>query len=264
MSRSVRRILGAALLAAFVTPVVAQSIEQRDFSAWGMRAQQATPSGALTFGLVVASVIVLYRTLLLLARAKQQKQLAPLAPMIGDISHFIGGIRPLADRQALQLSFQGRDFTSLVTAIKALVNLDLRMRVGIYKSGGRTSPAWIEMPSSMPPYGTEAFRKVIVTLGLRRDFCDEASFESIVCAIAHEMAHIILDATGHPRRRDEKVVDLTAMVCGFSEFYVQGTTRRETRGSHTIVHRFGYLSKEEVEFAAKLMKKMRSDLRTSR
>ena len=274
MGWRVHPVLGIALLAVSLTPLGAQPMDPNaltehlirwqiedahDFSAWGTPAAPAwRASDTLGFVVILALVLTVCGLLWLLARARQQKKFAPLALVIRDLAIFIGGVRPLADRQVLRLSFHGRDFTKLVATIKSLVRLDLRMRVGIYNSGGREAPAWIELPRRMPPYGTDAFRRVMATLCLRREFCEGSSFETIVCAIAHEMAHVILEATGHPRRADEKMVDLTAMLCGFSEFYSVGTTRRETRSGGTVVHRFGYLSEDEVEFAARLMRKMRN------
>jgi hypothetical protein len=84
----------------------------------------------------------------------------------------------------------------------------------------------------------------------------EYNFESVVCAIAHEMSHIVLAATGHPLRDNEKVVDLTAMLSGFAELYVRGVTYRDFQKSRS--YKLGYLTIAEVEHAASLMVGMRA------
>ena len=67
---------------------------------------------------------------------------------------------------------------------------------------------------------------------------------------------IILNAAGHPRQTDEQLVDLTAMLSGFWEFYLRGTTTRTSALGRTTIHRFGYLSEDEVKCAAQVMREM--------
>jgi hypothetical protein len=86
-------------------------------------------------------------------------------------------------------------------------------------------------------------------------------FPTLVSAIAHEMAHVVLESTYHPLRENEKVVDLTAMLFGYSELYVKGVRIEERNGNTITTHHFGYLSLPEVQHAASLMKKLRGTSR---
>ncbi len=134
------------------------------------------------------------------------------------------------------------------------------MRVGLVNSGGNPKPpAWIELPKIMPPYGTDEFKRTTTTLYIRKEFVGDYNFESVVCATAHEMSHIVLEATGHPLRDNEKVVDLTAMLCGFAELYVRGITYRDFQESRS--YKLGYLTIAEAEHAASLMRGIREQHR---
>ena len=58
-----------------------------------------------------------------------------------------------------------------------------------------------------------------------------------------------MDSIGHELRKDEKAVDLTAMILGFRRSYIN------MHGDRTL-HRFGYLTSREVELANKLIRSM--------
>jgi hypothetical protein len=188
------------------------------------------------------------------------------------------GIKSAADTTELRLLFAKQDFVGLVGAIKTGCSLDLNMRMGLVNFGGNpTAPAWVQLPKQMPPYGTDAFRRIRATIYLRKDFLRRMPFETVASVIAHEMAHIVLEATGHPLRDKEKAVDLTAMILGFAELYTIGVTHRmnhriyepEASGAgftvssgdtilrKTVSYKFGYLSHEEVQHAASIIKKLR-------
>jgi hypothetical protein len=112
---------------------------------------------------------------------------------------------------------------------------------------------------------------------LRKEFMRQMPFEVVVCAIAHEMAHIVLAATGSPLRDNEKAVDITAMISGFADLYVRGVTHQakyrvwkptsqgtgftvsdgEAVETKTIHHKLGYLSVPEVNLVASLIGQMR-------
>jgi hypothetical protein len=186
-------------------------------------------------------------------------------------------VRPSVEPREFWEHYFRQDFTALVGAIKHSLRLDLRVRIGYVNAGGKlTAPAWIELPKTMAPYGTEAFRRTIVTLYIRKEFLQTMPFEAIVCAVAHEMSHIILEAVGHSLRDNEKAVDLTAMLLGFSDFYRRGITvpdshlryekiirgsgmvdSEDKRSDRMIIHKFSYLTVEEVQHAALLLNRMR-------
>jgi hypothetical protein len=162
-------------------------------------------------------------------------------------------VRAPVETTELQKLFAAEDFAGLVGAIKRSFGLELKMELGRVKSGGcPTAPAWIKLPEFMPLYGTEAFRRTTVRVFIREEFMRWMPFPTLVSAIAHEMAHVVLESRWDPLRENEKVVDLTAMLFGFSELYFQGATYQAGRGN-TV----GYLSLQEVRYAASLMAKLR-------
>jgi hypothetical protein len=159
---------------------------------------------------------------------------------------------------------------------------DISLRVGYVKSGGPlNAPAWVETPKPMPAFGTPAFKKLKLTMYLRKNFVEEVSFQVLVMAKSHELSHIVLNATGHPLRAVEPAVDLTAMYLGFRQAFItpnefefeegDGATKirppvlqkleqlfgRKTptlsRTMGEVRPRFGYLTFSERQFAAHLM-----------
>jgi hypothetical protein len=85
------------------------------------------------------------------------------------------------------------------------------------------STGWIEIPENMPYYGTEAFKKVTLRMFLRKSFLATSTYEKAAIAIAHELSHVVLESIRHPLRKEEKAVDLTAMLLGFSWLYEIGS-----------------------------------------
>ena len=64
---------------------------------------------------------------------------------------------------------------------------------------------------------------------IKKSFLDEDRFEQVVMAIAHELSHIVLHGLNHPLRECEVAVDLTAMILGYRDFYLDGCEYLETR-----------------------------------
>ena len=142
--------------------------------------------------------------------------------------------------------------------------------MGLVNQGGPVkAPAWVSYSKPSPRLGTEAFRRTLVTVFLRKSFLAVSDFEPVVMAIAHELSHIVLFGISHPLEESEVAVDLTAMLLDYRDFYVAGC-RRELRPKSIVQHlgRFfrrwlgvdrqifqtlGYLTPEEVRFAAELL-----------
>jgi hypothetical protein len=175
-----------------------------------------------------------------------------------------GKIRVPVAEEELRTLYDIRDYAGMVYHIQTILRLDLTMRLGLVNSGGpRGAPAWINRPPSMPMYGTAAFRRQVITMYLRKNFLVEVPFDAVVTAIAHELCHVVLDATGHPLKSQEEAVDLTAMLLGFRDFYVTGsrTVRRQQlswaeqlAGYEAYqISSVGYLTQEEISHAAMYM-----------
>lgn len=188
----------------------------------------------------------------------------------------LGGVRGQADRAELLALHERKDYAGMIRLVRAAMYLDMPLRIGYVNSGGRaTAPAWVRLPVPMPMYGTAAFRATKITVYLRKSFLDEVPFSGIVCAMAHELSHVVLESMSHPLREYEEAVDLTAMILGFRDIFLEETVSQTVRildtpprnwfdkltGNYPIPdveigyteHRIGYLSKEEQHFAASLM-----------
>ena len=174
-----------------------------------------------------------------------------------------GALKPPVEEAEPQRLYDKKDYAGMIACVKKILRLDVRVIMAVVKKGGLNAPAWVERPVPMPMYGTAAFRQTVVTVHLRKSFLDDSIFEEVVIAIAHELCHVVLDATAHVLQMEEEAVDLTAILLGFRDFYVTGCEsvrkvklpwwesllgKERYRSSRT-----GYLSAAEVRYAAHLM-----------
>jgi hypothetical protein len=189
---------------------------------------------------------------------------------IGQLRVSLGNGGPAVSRKQLRPFFVAKDYTAMVKFIRDSMNLDVKLRLGIANSGGPPDAiAWIPLPPRLPPFGSREFRERQFTVYIKRSFLDEDRFEQVVMAIAHELSHIVLHGINHPLRECEVAVDLTAMLLGYRDFYLDGCEYLETRPvefwprfQHEIRHAFNrsttprlvrsisYLKPEEVSYAA--------------
>jgi hypothetical protein len=166
---------------------------------------------------------------------------------------------PPVPTAALKSLHKAKDYEGLVRLIRQSMNVEVRLVVARVNSGGHKNedggeaPAWIEMPGKMPGYGTTAFRELKLTIYIRKSFLAESTYDQAAIAIAHELSHVVLDSLAHPLYRNEKAVDLTAMILGFRQLY-KTACYKEWRSSNGIMWRkLGYLSRTEVEYANNLL-----------
>lgn len=183
------------------------------------------------------------------------------------------GLRPPADPKPLKDLYDAKRYTDLIRYIKNSLSLKVDLRVAYVASGGPPgAPAWVIMPQPMPMYGTKAHEHTVVTVYFRKEFVERESFARVVAAIAHELSHIVLDGCDHPLKRDEKAVDLTAMVLGYRNFILDCESNAKLSFSELrsnpkrffeqilallrgerIYMRLGYLSTEEAEYALEII-----------
>jgi hypothetical protein len=172
----------------------------------------------------------------------------------------LGGGRPPVARKQLWVMYREKNYTGIVKFVRDSMNLGLRIRVGLSNVDSRThAPAWVQMPSPMPPLGTPEFKQTLATVFLSKSFLSRANFDQVVLAVAHEISHIVLNSTNHPLRDQETAVDLTAMVLGYRDFYVGGCEsvrieRRWFSRLETHAHQlYGYLTPDEVRYADRIL-----------
>jgi hypothetical protein len=192
------------------------------------------------------------------------------------LSFSLGGVRPLIGRDDLSTFYEEKDFVGMVRHVRTTLQLDVRIRLGLVNGGGPShAPAWIALPKTMPPYGTRAFSRTVLTLYIRKSFLAAGPLERVVIALAHEFSHVVLAGIGHRLVAQEEAVDLAAMLLGYRGFYRSGSERTEVvvssprigwlrsvfarLSSHYYVeerittYRLGYLSLDEINYAAGIM-----------
>ncbi|MDD2657627.1 MAG: hypothetical protein PHD04_03140 [Candidatus Pacebacteria bacterium] len=174
----------------------------------------------------------------------------------------LGPVRQPIAEDSLRFLHNKKDYAGMVGHVKSSLRLDTGIRLGLVKKGGPDAPAWVVKPTNMPLFGTASFRQLVITVYLRKSFLETGCFEEVVCATAHELCHIVLDAIKHPLRRQEEAVDLTAMLLGFRDFYITGcrsvrdvSSQEDVCAGHRIIRTRtqGYLTYEEVGHAATYM-----------
>jgi hypothetical protein len=189
---------------------------------------------------------------------------------LNQLSGSLGSARAPVAPLPLRKLYDAQDYTGMVKAVRDGMGLALRIQVGLVNQGGpKTAPAWVSSPKPLPRLGTDAFRRTLVTVFLRKSFLAVSDFESVVMAIAHELSHIVLFGISHPLEENEVAVDLTAMLLGYKDFYLAGCHRElqpKSISQHLgrffrrwlgvdrrIFQTLGYLTPEEVRFAAELL-----------
>jgi hypothetical protein len=174
-----------------------------------------------------------------------------IASSIKKLRQHLPHVPPISVRK-LKALHGTRDYEGMVRLIRSAMNLEVRLLVGWISSGESKEmthvPAWVEMPVNMPYYGTAEFKKLSIKVFIRKDFL-ENRYDKVAIAIAHELSHIVLDSIHHPLRREEKAVDLTAMLLGFSRLYMIA--------AHTAQSKLGYLTLSELKVASRILVPMR-------
>ncbi len=210
------------------------------------------------------------------AEGALRRSIEILAKSFGDVQ------RPI-DETELRKLYQTQDYTGMVRYIGGTLHLGgVPFRIGFVNKGGlKNTPAWVDIPHSMPLYGTSELRRTAITIHIRKRFLRESTFEAVVMMLAHELSHVVLRSLRHEFAEKEKAVDLAAMFLGYRNFYRRGcvsrvreTTeppvswsaiiRRTARvlmdffrfGFVPTMQRVGYLSFTEVATAADIMDTM--------
>lgn len=156
--------------------------------------------------------------------------------------------------QEIKAMHRKRDLGGVVKLIRNTMNVSVRLAVHWTDQVRGNAPAWVLLPEKMPYYGTPEFAKIRIDMFIRRSFAEARPCNEFAMAVAHEFSHVILDSIHHPLRKEEKAVDLTAMILGFSYLYRRGAHTVERVGLNRFANRtFGYLSKRELDTACRIL-----------
>jgi hypothetical protein len=155
---------------------------------------------------------------------------------------------------ALKALHAANDYKGMVQLIKKAMNIaDVTFKVfwvteGAAQDRDKLAPAWIllpRLPDRLPFYGTKEFKDYSLEIYFRKSFLEGQTYGQVAIVIAHELSHVVLDSIRHPLFREEKAVDLTAMLLGFRRLYLSS--------AHTKTGQIGYLSEAEVRLANRLL-----------
>jgi hypothetical protein len=151
-----------------------------------------------------------------------------------------------------------QDFGSIVRLIRAGMNVDVRLTLhwtsGPPPKGLEAASAWIELPKNMPRYGTPAFKELKLNIFILKSFAAERGYQEFAITVAHELSHVVLESIKHPLRKEEKAVDLTAMLLGFSYLYRSAAhTLRPISDRLFQRSQLGYLTEDELDKACKIL-----------
>jgi hypothetical protein len=181
-----------------------------------------------------------------------------LKDYIGQLRRELPYVPPVSTRDLKRLH-RRRDYEGMVRLIRRGMNLDVRLTIGWVNSGGpkgfEKAPAWVERPANMPRYGTPAFKDTTVTIFIRKGFLESSTYAQTAIAIAHELSHVVLDSIQHPLRKNEKAVDLTAMLLGFSRLYYSASYTLQSVDflNNPTWRQLGYLTPFELRTASRIL-----------
>lgn len=177
-----------------------------------------------------------------------------------DVKAYIGQLRqtlpyvPPIPVQEIKALHRRRDLSGIVKLIRNTMNVNVRLTLHWTDQARGDAPAWVLLPEKMPYYGTPEFTKIGIDMFIRRSFAEARPHNEFAMAVAHEFSHIILDSIHHPLRKEEKAVDLTAMILGFSYLYRRGAHTVKRVGLNRFENRrLGYLSKRELDAACRIL-----------
>lgn len=175
---------------------------------------------------------------------------------------------------ALKAVYRERGTIALMYEMQRHVGLPCTIVLGRVRSG-LEHPA-VSVTRKLPLFGSDAFRNKRIPVYLPVKFLDAASLATLVYAIAHEYAHILLFSTRNPWCDSERATDVCAMMLGYADAVVEGEIHiqdsctvesrepviggllhrvRETQTTRTI--RYGYLSRAERLLLARKIRGMR-------
>lgn len=195
--------------------------------------------------------------------------LAEVGAYIAQLAPAVGGCKKAVDESALRFHHSRSEFADMLSEIKMRMSVPAKLRLGLVKSGGPAdAAAWIALPQPFPLLSTQEFRGSTFTIHVRKSALASTSFEGACYVFSHELSHLIIEGICHPLRKNERAVDLLAMILGFAEISGRVAEMDSLVGTqyHGVMsgisdllphHRHGYLTPAERAFARDMIVRMR-------
>lgn len=142
---------------------------------------------------------------------------------------------------------------------KGKVNFETKSLTEFDNSGHSNSGiiAQVEIPESIPFYGTDAFQNYPINIKVNSDCLK--SPQTFIMVMAHELSHILLYSKRHAKRNNEFFTDMVSMSVGFAYIFANGREVINKTSStnnftstvtiHTQTLKYGYLSDEQFDFS---------------
>ena len=134
--------------------------------------------------------------------------------------------------------------------IKNAIRLECRAGLKIVDTIDGGPPMQIHYQVPMPTIGTNEFKNTRVVVHATKNILEEKPFEWVVAGFAHELSHVVLSSIKHSLEKEEKAVDLTAMILGFEDFVAESHYAKSNEyAKSSEFASLGYLSIPEMKFA---------------
>jgi len=179
---------------------------------------------------------------------------------------------PPISKGPLKALHAAQSYKGMVQLIKKAMNIeDVTFLVSWVPEGAaqqsqqKDAPAWVQLPrlpDKLPFYGTKAFKETSLKIFFRKPFLERHTYDQVAIVIAHELSHVVLDSIRHPLHREEKAVDLTAMLLGFRLLYLSGAHKEHRTSKSIQTETIGYLSPAEVQLANHYIEQSHADSKT--
>jgi hypothetical protein len=127
-----------------------------------------------------------------------------------DVKTFLQELRktisyvPPITAEGIKSLHKARDYKGIVRLVKRAMNIeDITFQVFWVPAGAankeetRDWPAWVELPSDMPFFGTQPFKELVIKIFFRKELFERA-YDEAATVVAHELSHVVLESIRHP------------------------------------------------------------------
>lgn len=139
--------------------------------------------------------------------------------LLDQVRKVTGGIQAHVRPDAYKEHFDAGNLYALVREVLKVYGLPCSPVVLTAEALKNDSTALVHWARPLPRNNKKALEKWCMQIWFSRHAIN-AGFVGFTCSAAHELAHIYLDLMGSPLYANERAIDITAMVMGFSEFAV--------------------------------------------